>query len=101
MSDKLKPYYGVIYLQFGRRLIADFELNGFSLHVELINIYRILDVWYVEGDPGPPLTPPSHHLPFKSFLSSSSSYTSLQYLASVIMYTNSFILLFIFSFVER
>jgi len=30
-------------------LVADFELNGFSLHVELMNIYRILDVWYVCG----------------------------------------------------
>ena len=66
-----------IYLQFGRRFylrfvadfiydllpiylrfVADFiydllpiylhlYLNGFSLRVELINIYRILDVWYV------------------------------------------------------
>jgi hypothetical protein len=67
----MKPHYGVIYLPIGRRLFADylpiicrlvadylpiicrlfadFELNGFSLHVELINIYRILDVSYVCG----------------------------------------------------
>ena len=49
-SDKLKHHYGVIYFRLDPDFISHFsifDLIQFSLQVELINLYRIFDVWYV------------------------------------------------------